>query len=83
MSKAVFLDLDGVVNRKPSEGQYVTRWEELHVLPGVVEAIALLNRAGFRVILARNQRCEEHRTRGREEFVVAIATGLSTGQLQG
>ncbi len=38
------------------EGQYVTRWEEFHVLPGVPEAIARLNRAGVRVIVVSNQR---------------------------
>lgn len=38
------------------EGQYVTRWEEFHLLPGVAEAIARLNRAGRRVIVVSNQR---------------------------
>lgn len=57
MNKAVFLDRDGVINRKPSEGQYVTRWEEMHVLPGVVKAIGRLNRSKFRVIVVSNQRC--------------------------
>jgi D-glycero-D-manno-heptose 1,7-bisphosphate phosphatase len=57
MNKAVFLDRDGVIIRKPSEGEYVTRWEEMDVLPGVVEAIGLLNRSKFRVIVVSNQRC--------------------------
>jgi D-glycero-D-manno-heptose 1,7-bisphosphate phosphatase len=57
MNKAVFLDRDGVIIRKPSEGQYVTRWEEMNVLPGVVEAIGLLNRSKFRVVVVSNQRC--------------------------
>jgi D-glycero-D-manno-heptose 1,7-bisphosphate phosphatase len=57
MSKAVFLDRDGVINRKPPEGDYVTRWEDFHVLPGVAEGVALLNRAGFAVIIVTNQRC--------------------------
>jgi D-glycero-D-manno-heptose 1,7-bisphosphate phosphatase len=57
MNKAVFLDRDGVINRKANEGGYITRWEEMHILPGVSEAIALLNRAGFRVIVVSNQRC--------------------------
>lgn len=35
----------------------MTRWEDFHVLPGVVEAITLLNRAGFCVIVVTNQRC--------------------------
>lgn len=58
MNKAAFLDRDGVINQKaPTEDDYITRWEEMQILPGVVEAIALLNRAGFRVIVVSNQRC--------------------------
>lgn len=57
MARAVFLDRDGVINQKAPEGEYITRWEDFHILPGVVEAIALLNRADFRVIVVTNQRC--------------------------
>jgi len=57
MTKAVFLDRDGVINRKlPGDG-YVTTWKEFRVLPGVVEAIARLNCASFYVIVVTNQRC--------------------------
>lgn len=55
--RAVFLDRDGVINQKAPEGGYVTRWEDFRVLPGVVEGIVQLNRAGFSVIVATNQRC--------------------------
>jgi len=57
MFKAAFLDRDGVINRKMPEGQYVKRWEEMLFLPGTTEAIFLLQRAGFRVIVVSNQRC--------------------------
>jgi D-glycero-D-manno-heptose 1,7-bisphosphate phosphatase len=57
MNKAAFLDRDGVINRKATEGEYITRWEQMQILPGVVEAIALLNRASFRVLVVSNQRC--------------------------
>lgn len=57
MSRAVFLDRDGVINQRPPEGDYITRWEDLHILPGVAEGIALLNHAGFSVIVVTNQRC--------------------------
>ncbi len=53
----MFLDRDGVINRKAPEGGYITRWEDFHVLPGVFESIAILNQAGFCVIVATNQRC--------------------------
>jgi D-glycero-D-manno-heptose 1,7-bisphosphate phosphatase len=52
----VFLDRDGVINRKLPEGQYVTAWQHFHLLPGVPEAIARLNQAGLRVIVVTNQR---------------------------
>jgi D-glycero-D-manno-heptose 1,7-bisphosphate phosphatase len=57
MMRAAFLDRDGVINRRPPEGQYVTRWEEMQILPGVPEAIALLTQAGFCVLTVSNQRC--------------------------
>lgn len=57
MKRAAFLDRDGVINLKPPEGQYVTRWEEMQFLPGVAEAISLLGGARFRVIVVTNQRC--------------------------
>ncbi len=52
----VFLDRDGVINQKLPEEQYVTRWEEFELLPGVAAAIASLNRSGRKVIIATNQR---------------------------
>ncbi len=54
--RTVFLDRDGVLNKKKPEGQYVAAWEEFHVLPGVPEALGRLNRAGLRVIVVSNQR---------------------------
>jgi len=55
MKRAAFLDRDGVINRKPPEGQYVTRWEEMQILPGVAEAIASLSGAGFCAIVVSNK----------------------------
>ncbi len=52
----VFLDRDGVLNRKLPEGAYVTSWEQFQWLPGAIEAIARMNRAGMTVILVSNQR---------------------------
>jgi D-glycero-D-manno-heptose 1,7-bisphosphate phosphatase len=57
VTKGVFLDRDGVINQKPAAGDYVTRWEDFQILPGVTEGIGQLNRAGFRVIVVTNQRC--------------------------
>ena len=57
MSRAIFLDRDGIINQKASEGGYVTRWEDFHVLPGVAEAIHSLKSGGFKIIVVTNQRC--------------------------
>jgi D-glycero-D-manno-heptose 1,7-bisphosphate phosphatase len=52
----VFLDRDGVINRKPPEGQYVSQWSDFHPLPGAEQAIAALNASGRTVIVITNQR---------------------------
>jgi len=52
----VFLDRDGVLNRKLPEGCYVSSWSEFQPLPGVPQAIAHLNNAGLRVVVVSNQR---------------------------
>jgi len=52
----VFLDRDGVLNRKLPEGDYVSDWAQFEWLPGAVEAIARTNRAGLTVIVVSNQR---------------------------
>jgi D-glycero-D-manno-heptose 1,7-bisphosphate phosphatase len=52
----IFLDRDGVLNRKQPEGDYVTSWARFEWLPGAVEALARLRAAGMTTILVTNQR---------------------------
>ncbi|HVT99482.1 MAG TPA: HAD-IIIA family hydrolase, partial [Acidobacteriaceae bacterium] len=52
----IFLDRDGVINRKAPEGKYIAHWNELNMLPGVEAAIAALNRSERHVIVVSNQR---------------------------
>jgi D-glycero-D-manno-heptose 1,7-bisphosphate phosphatase len=84
MKKAAFLDRDGVINRKAPAGEYVMRWEEMEFLPGTREAVRLLRRAGFLVVVVSNQRCvakglitasalESMHERMRREFAAAGA----------
>ena len=54
--KFVFLDRDGVINRKMADGGYVTSWQGIQILPGAERAIALLNQASRKVIIVTNQR---------------------------
>lgn len=55
-NRAVFLDRDGVINRKASEGEYIETWDDMVILPGVGDAITKLNKAGYRVLVVTNQR---------------------------
>jgi D-glycero-D-manno-heptose 1,7-bisphosphate phosphatase len=52
----VFIDRDGVLNRKMPEGIYVSDWRQVEWLPGAEEAVARMNRARLTVILVTNQR---------------------------
>lgn len=51
---AVFLDRDGVINRR-LEGDYVKRTSEFHLLPGAAEAIKRIGEMGFLVVVVTNQ----------------------------
>ena len=50
--RVVFLDRDGTVNQ---EVGFLTRVEDLELIPRAAEAIRLLNRSGFRVVILSNQ----------------------------
>jgi histidinol-phosphate phosphatase family protein len=52
---SVFLDRDGVLNKRPARGQYVRNSIEFEWLPGAKEALRLLKEAGYRVIVVSNQ----------------------------
>jgi D-glycero-D-manno-heptose 1,7-bisphosphate phosphatase len=54
--KLVFLDRDGVINRKAPHGAYVVSWDDFEILPGVERAVAALNQADHRVVVVTNQR---------------------------
>ncbi len=49
----IFIDRDGVINENRVD--YVKSWAEFSLIPGTREAIALLTRAGHRVIVCSNQ----------------------------
>ena len=51
--KLVILDRDGVINK--DSANFIKKPNEWIPIPGSLEAIALLNQAGFRVALATNQ----------------------------
>lgn len=52
---AILLDRDGVLNEKAPRAQYITRPEDFRFLPGVLDALARLTRAGYRILVVSNQ----------------------------
>jgi D-glycero-D-manno-heptose 1,7-bisphosphate phosphatase len=56
MNRCVFLDRDGVINEKPPEGSYVTRWDEFVLIPAVIDWVRLFNALDLLVIIVTNQR---------------------------
>ncbi len=56
MSKVIFLDRDGVINRKAADGDYIKNWSEFEFLPGAVEAVRLLTKSGYETYVITNQR---------------------------
>lgn len=53
--KIIFLDRDGVINKRPPKADYVKSWEEFEFLPGSIEAIRLLNHLGYKIFIISNQ----------------------------
>lgn len=53
--KVIFLDRDGVINKKPPKADYVKKWEEFEFLPNAIEAIKLLNKNDYKIYLITNQ----------------------------
>ena len=51
--KLVILDRDGVINQ--DSDQFIKTPDEWKAIPGSLEAIAKLNHAGYRVVVASNQ----------------------------
>ncbi len=54
--RTLFLDRDGVLNRKLSEGEWVRVWAEFEWLPGARQALRALHEAGWRLVVVTNQR---------------------------
>lgn len=53
--KVVFLDRDGVINKKPPKADYVKKWKEFKFLPGAIQAIKLLTDKKYRLFILSNQ----------------------------
>jgi histidinol-phosphate phosphatase family protein len=53
--KIIFLDRDGVINKKAPKADYVKKWSEFEFLPGVIEGLELLSKKGYELYILTNQ----------------------------
>lgn len=53
--KVIFLDRDGVINKYPGDGEYVTRLKDFKILKGSLTAIKKLTQAGYTLFVISNQ----------------------------
>jgi len=53
--RVVFLDRDGIINKKPGPHQYVTKWEDFEFVDGIFETLKGLNAKGYRLVVVTNQ----------------------------
>lgn len=53
--KVIFLDRDGVINKKAQKADYIKRWDEFEFLLGSAEAITLLTKNGYDIYIISNQ----------------------------
>lgn len=53
--KVIFLDRDGVINKFPGRGKYVTSLRNFKFIPGSLAAIKKLTQAGFIIFVISNQ----------------------------
>lgn len=55
MKKVIFLDRDGVINKFPGYGGYVTAIKDFRFLPGSLKALKILTDDGFNIFVISNQ----------------------------
>lgn len=53
--KTVFLDRDGVINKRPPKAEYISSWREFVFLPRVKDALTLLYQKGYDIYVVTNQ----------------------------
>ncbi len=56
-TSVIFIDRDGVINRRMPPHKHVLSWSDFRILPGVYDAIAILNALRYPIIIISNQRC--------------------------
>ena len=52
----IFFDRDGVVNRSPGLGRYVTSWEDFHFSDGIFDILRMVFESDYAAVLVTSQR---------------------------
>ncbi len=55
LKKLIFLDRDGVINKKAPRAEYVKSWDEFEFIPGSIEALVLLVEHDYKIFIVTNQ----------------------------
>ena len=53
--KIILVDRDGVINKKASQGEYISKWEDFEWIEETRHAMKMLAKAGFKFIVISNQ----------------------------
>lgn len=53
--KVIFLDRDGVINKKAPKADYIKSWDEFEFLPGVLDGIKVLTQNNYQIYIISNQ----------------------------
>lgn len=80
MNKAVFLDRDGTIN---IEKDYLHRKEDFEFIPGVIEGLIQLQKAGYKLFIITNQSGIARGYYTEDDFRELTAWMLETMALQG
>lgn len=57
MDKVIFLDRDGVINKRAAVHKHITSWEDFVFLDGVQDAVKIFKEEGYKVMILTNQSC--------------------------
>lgn len=53
--KIILIDRDGVINKKASRGEYISKWEDFEFVADTISGLKLLAQEGFKFIVISNQ----------------------------
>lgn len=53
--RVIFLDRDGVINKKAARADYIKSWSEFEFLPDAIEGMKKLTESGYKIFIITNQ----------------------------